>query len=502
MSQKVIVIGAGIGGIATASLLTQAGYEVHVYEKAAKAGGRAGQYKQNGFTFDTGPSWYLMPSVFERFYSLLGEQLSDHVQLQRLSPAYKVFFEQQPTVTITSDIAKDAATFDAIEPGAGEALKRYVQQSNEIYQLSLRHFLYNAFARPKDLFRKDILRNGFRMVRLAYTPINRYVASFVTDQRLRQILEYPMVFLGTSPFTAPAIYSLMSALDFKEGVFYPEGGIYTIIESMQKIAQKRGVVFHFDSAVEQILVHDGVAAGVQLADGSRQFADYVVSNADLHFTETKMLPISSQSYPESYWQRKEASPSAILLYLGVEGKLPQFEHHNLLFVDAWRENFTAMYDTHEYPKKASLYICVPSRTDETVAPPEDENVFVLIPVPSGKTPDQQTQDALVERYLQQIYDMTGVDLRDRLLSKTVFGPEDFRTQYHAWQASMLGQSHKLYQSAFFRTPNYSKKVKNVWYVGANTRPGIGLPMCLISAELVAEGIVGQPMQPHESEAQQ
>ena len=490
MSQRVIIIGAGIGGLATANLLAKAGYTVDVFEKEAAPGGRAGQLVQDGFTFDTGPSWYLMPDVFAHYYQLLGEDVNTLLDLERLHPGYKVFFETQPPVTITSDLIKDSATFESIEPGAGKTLQNYVTRSDTIYQLSLRHFLYSNFVSVSDFLKRDVLKHSLTMLRMAFTSIDQYVSAFVTDRRLKQILEYPMVFLGTSPFTAPAIYSLMSALDFREGVFYPKGGIYTIIESLVEIGKKNDVHYHFNTPVQKIIVTNGKASGVQLRGGAQHAADIVISDADLHFTETKLLDTRDQTYPEKYWQAKEASPSALLLYLGVKGKIPEFEHHNLLFVDDWKDNFEAIYHTKQAPQKASMYICKPSQSDPSVAPAGNENVFVLVPLPAGIELDATQTRQLTDHYLDQIKLMTGVDLASRAITSSVFGPNDFATKYYSWQSSMLGQSHRLAQSAFFRTRNISKKVKNLYYVGGNTMPGIGLPMCLIGAELIYKRLTG------------
>lgn len=494
MSRRhVIIIGAGIGGLATANLLAKAGYSVDVYEKEATAGGRAGRLVKDGFTFDTGPSWYLMADVFEHYYELLGESVASELDLVRLEPAYKVFFENKPAITITSNLADDAATFEAIEPGAGKALQRYVGKSEIIYRLSLRHFLYSNFTSLRDFLHPDVLKRGLHMLYLAATSIDRYVGRFVRDRRLQQILEYPMVFLGTSPFKAPAIYSLMSALDFKEGVFYPQGGIYTIIESLVGIGEKLGVRYHYSSPVASINANDNKATGITLVDGTSIDADMVISNADLHFTETKLLQPQHQSYPQKYWDAKQPSPSALLLYLGIKGDVPEFEHHNLLFVDDWRGNFEAIYETKTPPSTASLYICKASQTDPAVAPKGHENIFVLVPLPAGITLDESQTALLIKQYLMQIQAATGVDLAARTVSQTVFGPNDFATQYYSWQSSMLGQSHSLNQSAFFRTPNLSKKFSNLLYVGGNTTPGIGLPMCLIGAELIYKRLSGDTM---------
>lgn len=487
--QKIIIIGAGIGGLATANLLAKAGHDVHIYEAHSTAGGRAGQMKKDGFTFDTGPSWYLMPKVFEHYFSLLDHSVTSLLDLQKLSPAYRVFFEKEAPITITGDLKKDSKTFDSIEPESGKWLGQYVEKSDQIYQLSLKHFLYSNFQRPQDFLKTSILKNGAKMAKLALTPIHQYIAGSLRDQRLQQILEYPMVFLGTSPFKAPALYSLMSALDFKEGVFYPQGGLYTIIESLQTIAKSLHVTMHYNSPVQKIVVKDGAAAGIKVG-GAVINADVVISNADLHFTETQLVPKSFQTYPEPYWEKQQAGPSALLIYLGIKGALPELTHHNLLFVDDWKKNFHDIYTSKLIPDSPSIYLCKPSETDASVAPTGHENLFVLVPLPPDVSISPSSLDNLADKYLRQIEAMTGTSFVDRIVSRTVFGPNDFASQFHSWQNTALGPSHILRQSAFFRTPNISKKVRHLYYVGGSTVPGIGLPMCLIGAQLVYKRLSG------------
>ncbi len=487
-AKKVVIIGAGIGGLATANLLAQSGYEVHVYEKNAQLGGRAGQFRKKGFTFDTGPSWYLMAEVFERYYGLLGTSTKAELDLIRLKPAYKIYSGDE-SLTIFGDRRRDAKTFEALEPGAGEKLIAYVDRSREIYQLALRRFLYTNFDSNRQLLHKEVVKNLGPMLKLATTPLHRYVQKYIKHPRLQQILEYPTVFLGSSPYSAPALYSLMSALDFDEGVYYPKGTMYAVVESLVKIGKKLKVRYHVNTGVKRIMTKNGVAVGVALESGEKVEADIVISNADLHFTETKLLRPVDQTYSKSYWDKREPSPSALLMYLGVQGKVPEFEHHTLLFTENWKENFHNIFAKKAIPKPASLYISKTSQSDAT-APEGDENIFVLVPLPAGKTITKKELETLADVYLEQIRQTTGVDLKGRAITRTLFGPEDFSSKYNAWQSTMLGPSHKLTQSAFFRTPNKSKKVSNLYYVGASTVPGIGVPMCLISAELVHKRIVG------------
>ena len=252
-----------------------------------------------------------------------------------------------------------------------------------------------------------------------------------------------------------------------------------------------GVTYQYAAPVTHIEGADGTVSGVTLQDGTTATADIVVSNADTYFTETRLLAPEHQTYPERYWQKREAGPSALLLYLGVKGALPEIEHHSLLFVDAWRENFEAIYHTHQVPESASIYLARPSATDPTVAPPGHEALVVLVPLPSGISLSDKEQEQLAEAYVAQIARMTGVDdLASRIVSRTIVGPDDFARNFNAWRSTALGPSHTLRQSALFRTGNKSKKLRNLYYVGGSTLPGIGLPMCLIGAELVYKHIAG------------
>ncbi len=483
---KIIIIGAGIGGLAAANLLARDGHSVHVYEKNDQLGGRAGKFEKDGFTFDTGPSWYLMPEVFNRYYELLGTSAKKELDLIRLSPAYKVYSGDE-SLTITGDLTKDAQTFEAIEPGAGKKLQKYVAQSVTTYKLALRHFLYSNFDSVSPFMKRDILRHSATMTRLALMPIHRYVRKYVSHPRLQQVLEYPTVFLGSSPYSAPALYSLMSALDFDEGVYYPRGTMYSVVESLVRLGKTLGVHYHTHSQVMSIKTSNGKATGIELKNGVVLDADIIISNADFHFTETRLLSPADQTYPESYWNKKEASPSALLMYLGIKGAIPEFEHHTLLFTKQWKQNFHSIFHTKTIPQPASLYISKTSQSD-TTAPKGNENIFVLVPLPSGITLSARQLEKLADGFLEQIKQTTGVDLAGRTLTRTLFGPNDFARTYNSWQSSMLGPSHRLSQSAFFRTPNRSKKLRNLFYVGATTIPGIGVPMCLISAELVRERI--------------
>lgn len=488
--QRVAIIGSGIGGLGLANLLAKQGATVTVYEKNEQLGGRAGKKQENGFTFDTGPSWYLMPDVFERYFAQFGRSAQNELDLIRLDPGYKVFFDHHEPVTIHGNLQTDSATFESIEPGAGQALRQYVRDGNEIYRLALEHFLYTDFHDLKDMLRPTILKRLTTIGRLLMQPLHQRVKGVVKSQPLQQILEYPMVFLGTSPFEAPAMYSLMSALDFDEGVYYPKRGMYSIIELLIDIGQSLGVVYKTNTGVTRIKTQQGSVTAIELSDGTSVDYDLVISNGDLHHTETKLLEPSAQSYPEHTWQKRLSGISGLLLYLGVKGELPQLEHHNLYFVDRWHENFEAIYKTKTIPEHASLYVSRTTATDPSTAPAGHENLFMLVPLPTGVSVDSAKAGELAANYLQQFARVINQpDLPDRIVSRSIMTPDDFGDRFYAWENTALGMSHVLGQSALWRIPPQSKKLSNLYYVGASTMPGIGLPMCLISAEVVYNRIM-------------
>lgn len=487
--QKVVVIGGGIGGLATANILAHDGYEVTVLEKNKHMGGRAGSLKVDGFNFDTGPSWYLMPEAYDQYFDLIGYKTSDLLDLVRLDPAYKVYFggDQTPQF-MRSNTRSSRKLFGMLEQGGEERFDKYLHRSELAYKISVEHFLYNPFTSIKTLLNRDIMRHVPSLVSLTSKSLHSYAKGYFKDLRAQQLLEYPAVFLGASPYAAPALFSLMSYLDAKQGVYYPMGGMYTIVEALMKIGNDLGVTYRSDCEVQHITVINGKATGVVVVDGELIEADIVVSNADLHHTETRLIDEQYQTYSKKYWDKAIAGPSAILIYLGVKDDLPQLEHHNLYFVDAWQDNFTDTFERKVWSKPASLYVCKPTATDPSVAPDNHENVFILVPGPATELPPDELK-VLADYYIDQLAERIDCpDLKSRIVYQSQRGPNEFDRDYYAWQGTALGMAHTLRQSAFFRPSNKSKKVSNLYYVGAGSQPGIGVPLCLMSAELVYKRI--------------
>jgi phytoene desaturase len=499
---RVVIIGGGIAGLASAALLSREGHDVVLLERHDAFGGRAGSWEKDGFRFDTGPSWYLMPEVFDHFYKLLGTSAAAELQLVQLDPAYRVYAEgETQPVDVSADVSETLETFERLEPGSALRVAKYLDRAREIYELAKQRFLYSTFVKLGPVFRGEVLANGPRLARLLLEPLEKLVNRTVRDIRLRQVLGYPAVFLGSAPALAPSMYSLMSHLDLVDGVLYPTGGFTEVIGSIERLARTVGAELRSGVTVRRIVVTDGVATGVELDDGSVLDADVVVSAADLHHTETVLLTDpESRSYPEEYWEHAVAGPSALLVYLGISGDLPELEHHTLFFAREWSANFEAIFGAQpRVPETPSFYVCKPSGVDPSVAPDGTENVFVLVPLPADPGlghggldgGGDERLEALADEVIARMAEWAGIpDLATRVVLRRTVGPADFADDLNAWKGTALGPAHTLRQSAFFRPGNASKRVKGLYYVGSSTIPGVGLPMCLISAEVLVKRLRG------------
>jgi len=522
MNERVVIIGGGISGLASAALLARDGHSVDLVEAREAFGGRAGSWEQDGFRFDTGPSWYLMPEVFDHFFRLLGTSAAAELDLEQLDPGYRVFFEgEDRPLDIAADRQANIERFEQVEPGAGRALERYLDSAELTYDMAISRFLYTSFTSYRPFLSRELLAQLHRLGPLLLESLERFTGRHFTDHRLRQVLGYPAVFLGSSPDRTPSMYHLMSALDLTGGVLYPQGGFSRLIDVMVRLARESGVRLHAETAATGIITEPtgtgrrggrGIrglfpgtrarATGVRVRgrDGAERVlpADVVVSAADLHHTETTLLPRDLQTYPEAYWRKRTSGPGAVLAMLGVRGELPELPHHSLFFTRDWDANFGAIR-TGTVPDPASVYVCRPSATDPGVAPDGHENLFVLVPMPADPGLGSGGRDgggdpaveAVADAAIAQVARWAGVpDLAERVVMRRTVGPADFARDLGAWRGGMLGPAHTLAQSAMFRAGNASRRVDSLYYAGSSTIPGIGLPMCLISAEILLKRLRG------------
>lgn len=496
--KQIVVIGAGVGGLSAAALLARDGHKVTVIERNDQVGGRARIWKKDGFTFDMGPSWYLMPEVFERFFGLFGEKVADWYQLKRLEPSYRVFYDQEAARDVSSTPEKLAALFDALEPGAGSRLEAYLKNAAYKYDIAMKEFLYREYRSVFDFLNRRMMVEGLKLKVLG--NLDKEVSARFKDRRTRQILEYAMVFLGTAPRDAPGLYSIMSHVDLTQGVFYPLGGLSAVAVALRRLAERAGVVFELSAEVRRVEVAKGKAVAVlaerldekgQTSGQTLRFpADIVVANADYAHVETALLPPEAVSLTKRYWEKRVVAPSMFVLFLGLDRELPRLLHHNLYFQEDWTRHFDSIFKIPGWPDKPCFYVSCISKTDPDMAPPGCENVFFLIPAAPGVCDSEAVRESYADMAISHLERITGETIRPHIKVQRIFSQRDFVADYNAYKGTALGISHTLKQTAVFRPPLRSKKVPNLLYTGQYTHPGIGVPMVMIAAELTA-GIVGE-----------
>ncbi|WP_181691776.1 NAD(P)/FAD-dependent oxidoreductase [Natronomonas sp. LN261] len=488
MSQPpaVAVVGSGFGGLSSACYLADAGFDVTVLEKNDCLGGRASVLKADGFKFDMGPSWYLMPDVFERFFGHFGHEPSDFYELERLDPHYRIFFKDGDTVDVTSDREEMYDLFESYEPGAGDALDGYLDTSEEHYGVAMEQFIYTDRPRVRDWIDLDVMRAAPIGLQLLGT-MDDYVADYFDHPKLRQIMQYTLVFLGGAPNNTPAIYNMMGHVDFNLGVYYPENGLQSVVDACVELGEDMGVNYVTDAEVTEILNRRG---GFTVESDAGAFeADYVVSNADYAHTERELLPDHERQYDDDYWESRTYSPSAFLLYLGVEGDVEPLEHHTLVLPTDWDEHFEQIFDDPTWPEDPAYYLCVPSKTDDSVAPEGHSNLFALVPIAPGLEDTEEVRTWYRDLVLDDVAEHTGVELRDRIVFEEQFSVSEFADRYNSMQGTALGLAHTLRQTALFRPSRRSDASPGLYYTGSYTTPGIGVPMCLISGEHTANALI-------------
>jgi phytoene desaturase len=483
---EVTVVGAGVGGLAAACYLADAGADVRVLEQHDRPGGHANRFVEDGYAFDTGPSWYLMPDVFERFFGHFGRSPGEFYDLVHLDPHYRVFWKDGDRADVRPDMAHNRALFESYEDGAGDALNAYLEEAAYTYEVGMDRFVYEDRGRLRDFLDLDVLKSARGLSLLG--TMDDHVADYVEHQKLRQLLQYTLVFLGGSPYNTPALYNLMSHVDFNLGVYYPEGGMYSVIEGMVDLAEDLGATVETGRPVRRVEPADGGGVRVGTDDGAVA-ADAVLSNANPAHVERELLPAGHREHPEGYWEERTLAPSAYMLYLGVEGSVEPLAHHTLVLPTDWERHFEAIFEEPRWPADPAYYVNVPSRTDDTVAPEGGHTVVVLVPIAPGLDDDDPARERFREQVLSDIAAHTGVDLRGRVAVEREACVSEFAARYGDPRGSALGLAHTLRQTGPFRPDHRSAAVEGLYYTGAYTRPGVGVPMCLISGEHAAEAVV-------------
>lgn len=485
MKRDAVIIGAGFGGLSAAAYLAQSGYDVTVLEQNDQPGGRANVLESDGFRFDMGPSWYLMPDVFERFFAHFGRQPSDYYQLEHLDPHYRIFFKDGDRIDVVPDHEHMQSIFESYETGAGDALERYLDRAGETYEVGMSQFVYVDRGSLRDFISLEVARNARGIGLLG--SMEDFVAKYFDHPKLQQAVQYSLVFLGGSPSNTPALYHLMSHVDFSLGVHYPIGGMGAVVDGVVELARELGVEFVYDREVTRITGSRNDFS-LRSRNGPAREADIVVSDADYAHTELTLLEPDRRQHDPTYWTNRTYAPSAFLMYLGVKGKIGDIAHHTLVLPNDWDDHFEQIFDEPAWPDDPAYYVCTPTVTEPSLAPDGHHTVVVLVPIAPGLPDDRVIRDRYRDAVLADLAKTTGVDLRNRLEFERIFTVSDFTDRFNATRGTALGLAHTLRQTGPFRPDHRSDAVDGLYYTGAYTRPGIGVPMCLISGEHVADAI--------------
>ncbi len=480
--KKIIIIGSGFSSLSASCYLAKAGFDVEIFEKNDTVGGRARQFIKDGFTFDIGPSWYWMPDIFDKFFADFGKKTSDYYQLDKLNPAYQIFFDDD-IITIGDCMEKICEEFERIESGSAAHLKSFIHKAQENYDIAINKVVLRPGLSPMELITKEtILR-----VDQFFKTISHEVRKRFKNPKLISTLEFPVLFLGAKPSKTPSFYSFMNFADFGLGTWHPKGGMYEIIKAMRGLAEELSVKIHTDSPVNKILVQNGKVAGIN-SNSKTHLADIVISGADYHHSET-LLDSENRQYSENYWSGKTYAPSSLLFYVGFNKKLQNIEHHNLFFDTDFEKHAQEIYDTPKWPSNPLFYANFPSVTDASMAPEGAETGFFLVPIAPGleDTPELRDQyfDIVIDRFVKH----TKQDVKKSIIFKESFCVNDFIEQYNSYKGNAYGMANTLRQTAFLRPNLKSSKVKNLFFTGQLTVPGPGVPPSLISGKLVSDLII-------------
>jgi phytoene desaturase len=482
-TQKVIVIGAGFAGLAAATVLAKEGYQVTVLEKNDQPGGRARVWKQDGFTFDMGPSWYWMPDVFENYFALFNKQPSDFYNLTRLDPGYRVYYGKDDLLDVPADLDALKALFEHVEPGSSIGLQAFLSQAEYKYRVGMGEYVFKPSHSITEYFDFNLVKKSLGIQLL--TSMSNHVRQYFKNPKLIKLLEFPVLFLGATPQNTPAMYSMMNYADLVLGTWYPQRGMHEIVKAMVQVAESYGVDIKLNTEVTKIDTVNNKATTIQTTQGPFK-ADFVIAGADYEHVDQHLVDESHRNYTPEYWDTRTMSPSSLLYYVGVNKRVDNIEHHNLFFDEDFELHAKEIYTNPTWPTKPLFYVSCTSKTDSSVAPEGCENMFFLMPL----APDLQDNEALREKYFNIMLDrfeaVTGQLIRDNIVVKRSYAMNDFKADYNSFKGNAYGLANTLKQTAFWKPAMRAKKISNMLYTGQLTVPGPGVPPALISGQVAAQ----------------
>ncbi|WP_304342811.1 NAD(P)/FAD-dependent oxidoreductase [Chryseobacterium koreense] len=484
--KKIAVIGSGFSGLSASAYAARSGFEVHVFEKHDQPGGRARQFAtEEGFVFDMGPSWYWMPDVMEDFFADFNAKASDFFQLVSLNPQFEMIFSDEK-VAVPESYEELKALFEKLEKGAGEKLDRFMKAAKFKYEVGMKDFVTKPSHNWFEFMAPKIAVSALKLDLL--TNFRTYVSRYFKNEKLRMLMEFPVIFLGASPKDIPALYSLMNYGGYALGTHYPLGGFYQLVLAMKEVAEKQGVAFHFNSNVERVNMESGAVRSLTVNGEDIRF-DAVIASSDYHHTET-LLEKEYRNYEEDYWEKRTFAPSSLIYYLGIDEKIPNLKHHTLFFENDLDEHIDCIYGEKKWPENPLFYCCCPSKTDSNVAPEGKENIFLLMPLAIGIGDDEAIREKYLLEMLRRIEKRTGVEnLASKIAYQRSYCVSDFVADYNAYGGNAYGLANILSQTAVLKPKIRNKKVANLFYTGQLTVPGPGVPPSIVSGKIVANELI-------------
>ncbi len=482
MSTKAIVLGAGFSGLSAAAYLAKNGFKVEILEKNSTPGGRARRLESGGFVFDMGPSWYWMPDVFDNFFEHFGHQASDFYELKRLDPSYRIFFKNNEIVDVPANGNELNGLFEKLEPGSSKKLTRFLQDAYKKYLFGINYAMHKPGLSFGEYIDPKLIAG--LMFSKSLRSLSSHVRSMFKDPRIIQILEFPVLFLGTIPQNTPALYSLMNYADLNLGTWYPMGGMGKVVEALVQLCKELNVEITYNVDVSQLDVLKGRVLAAH--SGYRNFyADYFVSSIDYNYTEQKLLREKFRNYGEKYWNSRVVAPSALLYYIGINKKIPNLLHHNLIFDTDFEKHIHEIYKIPKWPESPAMYISANSVTDSAMAPEGQENLVVLIPVAPDLDDHGKVREHYLDMAIKKIEQITGTPVRNHIVYHKSYAHSNFVADYNSFRGNAYGLANTLRQTGPLKPKIRNKKLPNLFYTGQLTVPGPGVPPSLISGKIVA-----------------
>jgi len=487
-SKSVLVIGAGIGGIAAATHLAHRGVNVTVFEKNPRAGGRCDRISRDGHHFDTGPTLLVMPLLYEAEFRAFGTTMHERLELQRIDPTYHLVFDDGSQLALTSDMKSLQEQLETFEPGSFTGLLRYMDEGQRHYHVGMEKLVNRDFRNASEFFTFNNLPLLYQLK--PFVNHYRHISAYFDDPRLKAAFTFQDVYMGLSPFEAPATFSMMPYTELAHGVYYPRGGMYSIVEALMKLAREAGVEFIFNSAVGQIDVNSTHARGIVLTNGQRLEADAILANADLPYVYQNLLPDKNLA---EQLTRKRFSCSVISFFWGLDKTYETLGPHTLFLAHDYRENFERIIHDLGLPANPSLYVHAPARLDPSMSPPGEDTLIAIVPVGHLSENGEQDWGKLRDEARQHVFRRLSIlgiaDLEAHIKFETTFSPLSWRKRYNLMKGSTHGLCHNLTQLGYFRPRNKHARYPNLYFAGASTHPGTGLPTAIVSGRLCAQRIL-------------